>query len=400
MINVVGIGEDGLDGLSPIARKVVEDAEVLVGGARHLSKVPDGVALRIDWKGGFEAAFDEIQKMDGKRVVILASGDPLNFGVGANVVRRFGAEAVTILPAPGAFSLAAARMGWPLAEVECLTVHGRALAAVNLHLAPGKRLLVLSWDGETPGKLAALLVARGFGPSQVTALGNMGGDETRRQASAETWRGERVDDLNTIAVECVAAKEAVPDAWSRVPGLPEDAYDHDGQITKREVRAVTLARLMPLAGQVLWDVGAGSGAIGIEWLRAEPNSDAFAVERDARRAAVIATNAARLGVPKLTIIEGEAPGILSAIETKPDAVFLGGGVSAPGLLEACWQALNPGGRLVANAVTIEAEQRLLAFQNEFGGDLVRLSISRAAPVGTRATFRPLKQVTQLAVIKK
>jgi precorrin-6Y C5,15-methyltransferase (decarboxylating) len=400
LLTVVGIGEDGLEGLSSAVRKVVEAAEVLVGGERHLSKVPDNDQVRLDWKDGFDAAFDAIEKMKDKRVVILASGDPMNFGVGANVVKRFGADAVNILPSPSAFSLAAARLGWPLAEVECLTVHGRALTALHLHLVPGKRLLVLSWDCETPANLAALLVARGFGPSPMVVLANMGGDETRLQATAETWDQDSVDDLNTIAVECVAGDNADAQTWSRVPGLPEDAYEHDGQITKREVRAVTLARLMPLAGQVLWDVGAGSGAIGIEWLRAEPQSAAFAFEREPERVAVIAANADRLGVPGLTIIEGEAPGIFSGFETKPDAVFLGGGVSVPGLLEACWQDLNPGGRLVANAVTIEAEQRLLAFQNEFGGDLVRLAVSRAAPIGTRTTFRPLKQVTQLAAVKK
>ena len=399
-LSVVGIGEDGLDGLAPAARALVDQADVLVGGARHLSKVPDGGQTRIDWKDGFDAAFDAIEKLSAKRVVVLASGDPMHFGVGTNVVRRFGADAVTIIPAPGAFSLAAARMGWPLADVECLTVHGRALAALHLHLVPGKRLLVLSRDGETPAKLADLLVARGFGPSNLTVLADMGGDETRLEASAEAWTVASVDALNTICVECVAANDAEAHTWSRVPGLAEDAYQHDGQITKREVRAVTLARLVPLPGQVLWDVGAGSGAIGIEWLRAEPQSEAFAVEREPERVANIAANAGNLGVPRLNIIEGEAPGVLYNIETKPDAVFLGGGVSVPGLLEACWQALNPGGRLVANAVTIEAEQRLLAFQKEFGGDLVRLAVSRAAPIGTGTTFRPLKQVTQLAAVKK
>ena len=399
-IAIVGIGEDGLDGLPPALRKLVEAADVLVGGERHLVKVPTDGRRRIDWSGGFEAVFDEIEKLDGQKIVVLASGDPLNFGVGVNVVRRFGIDAVSFFPAPGAFSLCAARMGWPLADTRCLTVHGRALAAVHLHLAPGQRLLILSWDGETPGKLAQLLTGRGFGPSKMTVLANMGGEETRADGIAEKWNKGASPDLNAVAVECVAGKDADAAAWTRVPGLPEEVFEHDGLITKREVRAATLARLMPLPGQALWDVGAGSGAIGIEWLRAEPAAMAWAVERDPARATVIARNAENLGVPELKIIEGEAPGALSDIETTPDAVFLGGGVSVSGLLGACWQALDPGGRLVANAVTIEAEQRLLAFQNEFGGDLTRLSISRAAPVGTRTTFRPFKQVTQLAAVKK
>ena len=401
-ITVVGIGEDGLDGLTPKARGLIDEAEVLVGGERHLSKVPLGGEQRIDWDGDFDAAFDKIEKMKDRRVVVLASGDPLHYGVGVNIVRRFGADQVNVIPAPGAFSLVAADLGWPLADVKCLTVHGRALKAVILYLTPGRRLLVLSWDGETPEKLAGLLTARGFGPSRITVLGNLGGDdETRTEGTAEKWTGETVPDLNTIAVECVAGDGA--DVLSRVPGLPDDAFEHDGLITKREVRAATLARLMPLPGQTLWDVGAGSGAVAIEWLRAEPSAKACAVERDPKRAAVIARNAANLGVPELKIVEGEAPGILSGIETVPDAVFVGGGVSVPGLLEACWDALSPGGRLVANGVTLEAEQRLLFFQNEFGGDLTRMAVSRAAPVGPVGrlqTFQPLKQVTQLVTIKK
>ena len=401
-ITVVGIGEDGLDGLAPKARGLIDEAEVLVGGERHLSKVPLGGEQRIDWDGDFDAAFDKIEKMKDRRVVVLASGDPLHYGVGANIVRRFGADQVNVIPAPGAFSLVAADLGWPLADVKCLTVHGRALEAVTLYLTPGRRLLVLSWDGETPEKLAGLLTARGFGPSRITVLGNLGGDdETRTEGTAEKWTGETVPDLNTIAVECVAGDGA--DILSRVPGLPDDAFEHDGLITKREVRAATLARLMPLPGQTLWDVGAGSGAVAIEWLRAEPSAKTFAVERDPKRAAVIARNAANLGVPELKIVEGEAPGILSGIETVPDAVFVGGGVSVPGLLEACWDALSPDGRLVANGVTLEAEQRLLFFQNEFGGDLTRMAVSRAAPVGPVGrlqTFQPLKQVTQLVTIKK
>ena len=401
-ITVVGIGEDGLDGLTPKARGLIDEAKVLVGGERHLSKVPVGGEQRIDWDGDFDAAFDKIEKMKDRRVVVLASGDPLHYGVGVNIVRRFGADQVNVIPAPGAFSLAAADLGWPLADVKCLTVHGRALEAVTLYLTPGRRLLVLSWDGETPEKLAGLLTARGFGPSRITVLGNLGGDdETRTEGTAEKWTGETVPDLNTIAVECVAGDGA--NVLSRVPGLPDDAFEHDGLITKREVRAVTLARLMPLPGQTLWDVGAGSGAVAIEWLRAEPSAKAFAVERDPKRAAVIARNAANLGVPELKIVEGEAPGILSGIETVPDAVFVGGGVSVPGLLEACWDALSLAGRLVANGVTLEAEQRLLFFQNEFGGDLPRMAVSRAAPVGPVGrlqTFQPLKQVTQLVTIKK
>lgn len=398
-ITVVGIGEDGLAGLAPVSRALVEKADVLAGGTRHLAKAPAGNAARIDWQNGLEAGIEAIATHQGKRVVVLASGDPLNFGIAANLVRRYGAEAVRVIPAASAFSLAAARMGWSIPDVECLTVHGRALETINLHLVPKRRLLVLSWDGRTPVALARLLAARGFGASPITVLEHMGGDkEVRIQARADEWARERCADLNTVAVECVAGSDAK--IFSRVPGLPEDAFEHDGQITKREVRAATLARLMPLPGQVLWDVGAGSGAIAIEWLRAERSAEAVAVERDPARAARIGRNARALGVPRLQVVEGTAPAALKGLRPTPDAVFVGGGVAEPGLLGACWKALRPGGRLVANTVTLEGEARLIEFRATHGGELARISVARAEPVGSLDAMRPLMDVLQLAVVKR
>ncbi|MBT3306700.1 MAG: precorrin-6y C5,15-methyltransferase (decarboxylating) subunit CbiE, partial [Alphaproteobacteria bacterium] len=240
-ITVIGIGEDGLDGLAPTTRALVAAANVLVGGERHLSKVPLGDEIRIDWSDGFDAALGEMESHAGKNVVVLASGDPLNFGVGATVVRRFGSDPVTFLPTAGAYSLAAARMGWSLPDTKCLTVHGRPLAAVNLHLVAGQRLLILSRDADTPTELAALLMARGFGPSAMTVLTNMGGEDPRQDGTAADWAHAPGADLNTIAVDCRAKDGVDRRAWSRAPGLPDDAFEHDGQITKREVRAVTLA---------------------------------------------------------------------------------------------------------------------------------------------------------------
>jgi len=397
-LTVVGIGEDGLDGLAPKVRRLVDAAEVLVGGDRHLSKAPASKALRIDWTDGFDSAFAEIAKHNGRRVVVLASGDPLNYGVGGHLIRRFGADQVNVIPTPGAFSLAAARMGWSLPDIDCFTVHGRPLAGANLHIQPDARLLILGEDGGTPRKLAALLTARGFGASRITVLAHLGGaDENRVDGVARDWTHARSADLSTIAVECLAGPGAK--VYSRAPGLPEDAFEHDGQITKREVRAATLARLMPLAGQVLWDVGAGSGAVAIEWLRAAPGTAAVALERDPARAARIERNAANLGVPQLKIVTGEAPAALTDLSPGPDAVFVGGGVAAPEILETCWRALKPGGRLVANAVTLEAEARLVAFQAEVGGELARVSVSRAQPVGRRSALQPLMAVTQLAATK-
>ena len=397
-ITVVGFGEDGFDGLSPTARAFIDGAEILVGGERHLAKVPPGKAERMSWGNGFAATLDEIAKLKGLRVTVLASGDPMDYGAGAAVARRFPASEMTVVPAPGAFSLACARMGWSRPDTETLTVHGRPLERLVYHLAPGARLLVFSQDGETPAGIAALLGAYGYGASLITVLEHLNGAEERRiEGVARDWAHPTCADLNTVAVECRAGPGAR--LLPRVPGLPDDAFEHDGQITKREVRAATLAALMPLPGQVLWDIGAGSGAIAIEWLRAERSAAAVAVERDSGRAAAIARNAAALGVPSLRIVEGVAPAALDGLEAPPDAIFVGGGVAEAGLLDACWEVLPAAGRLVANAVTVEGEARLLAVHGQFGGALTRIAVARAEPIGGHAAFRPFMTVTQYAAVK-
>ncbi|MCH7486862.1 MAG: precorrin-6y C5,15-methyltransferase (decarboxylating) subunit CbiE, partial [Proteobacteria bacterium] len=314
-ITVVGMGEEGMESLGPAARAAVETADVLAGGERHLAKVPGTGAERLTWGAGFPAALDRIAELRGKRVVVLSSGDPMFFGVGAMLGERFGADAVCVLPVPGAFSLAAARLCWPLADTETLTVHGRPVQAIALHFAPGARLLILSRDGDSPGRIAETLRDHGFGPSPMTVFENMGGaGEARTEGTAGDWPHPRSADLNTVAVECRAGDNAT--AWSRAPGLPEDAFEHDGQITKREVRAATLAALAPLPGQMLWDVGAGSGAVAIEWLRTGVSLRAVAVERDPGRCAAIARNAAALGVPGLRLLEGTAPQALDGLEPR------------------------------------------------------------------------------------
>jgi precorrin-6Y C5,15-methyltransferase (decarboxylating) len=397
-ITVIGFGEDGLEALSPVARALIDGAEVLVGGERHLAKVPPGDAQRMSWGSGFAATLDEIAKLKGRRVTVLASGDPMDYGAGTALARRFPTSEMTVVPAPGAFSLACARMAWSRPDVETLTVHGRPLEKLLYHVAPGTRLLVLSQDGDTPAGIAALLSANGYGPSPMTVLEHLNGTEEKRlEGIAEDWSHPRCADLNTVAVECRAGPGAR--LLSRVPGLPDDAFEHDGQITKREVRAATLAALVPLPSQMLWDIGAGSGAVAIEWLRAERSAGAVAIERDPARAVVIARNAAALGVPGLRVVEGVAPAALDGLDGPPDAVFVGGGVAEAGLLEAGWEALPAGGRLVANAVTLEGEARLLDAHGQFGGTLTRIAVARAEPIGGRAAFRPLMTVTQFAVVK-
>jgi precorrin-6B C5,15-methyltransferase / cobalt-precorrin-6B C5,C15-methyltransferase len=399
-LSVIGLGEDGLEGLSPPARTLVENAETLVGGARHLAlaaEAADNAAEQLTWESPLGRTVEAIAAREGRRVAVLATGDPMHFGIGVTLARRFGMDAVTVIPAPGAFSLACARLGWPLAEAACITLHGRPLDLLTLHLAPEARILALSEDGATPAKLAARLVELGYGPSAMTVLAHLGGPKERRwNGTAEAWAARDLPDLNTVAISCRAAPGAR--VLSRAPGLPDEAYRHDGQLTKREVRAATLAALCPLPGQRLWDVGAGSGSIAIEWLRAAPGTHAVAIERRADRVANIAHNAEALGVPGLEIVTGAAPDCLDGLAV-PDAVFIGGGLSSPGLGRSCWQGLAPGGRLVANAVTLEGEAALHDLRKETGGAMTRIAIGRATAVGPYESWRPLMPVTQLAAEK-
>lgn len=396
-ITVVGIGEEGLAALAPAARAAVAAAEVLVGGARHLALVPASGAERLAWRTPLKDTMADIAQRRGKRVVVLASGDPMWFGVGVTLARHFRPEEMRVLPAPGAFSLAAARLGWSLADTATITLHGRRPEILHAQVAPGRRILILSEDGATPAQVAALLVARGYGASPIVVLEHLGGaDEKRIEATAAAWTQARTAALNTVAVTCVAEAGAVVAASA--PGLPDELFRHDGQITKREVRAATLAALVPLPGQLLWDIGAGCGSVAIEWMRAAAGAAAIAVERDAERCRYIERNAGFLGVPQLKLVRGEAPGALEALPA-PDAVFLGGGIGAPGLADRCWNCLRPGGRMVANAVTVEGEAALATLRARYGGGLVRIAVSRAEPVGTRLGWRTLMPVTQWAASK-
>ena len=396
-LTIIGIGEDGLSGLSPAARALVDTAEILVGGARHLAMVPPGPAGRLAWQRPFGDSVAAIARARGRRVTVLASGDPMWYGVGAVLARHFPREEMTILPQPGAFSLAAARLGWALADCALVSLHGRPLDGLRLHLAPSRRVLVLSEDGTTPAAVARLLTELGWGPSILTVLTHLGGARERvASMAAEEWGADEVARLNTIALECRAAPDARP--LSRLAGLPDDSFEHDGQLTKREIRAATLASLAPLWGETLWDVGAGCGSIAIEWLRAVGSGAAVAIERDPARAAMIARNAAALGVPQLNIVAGEAPQALDGL-ARPDGIFVGGGVAEPGLLQALWAALRPGGRLVANIVSIEGERVALDWQVRRGGALNRIAVSRAEPLGGHHAWRPLLTVTQLLSVK-
>ncbi|MFZ0693437.1 MAG: precorrin-6y C5,15-methyltransferase (decarboxylating) subunit CbiE, partial [Alphaproteobacteria bacterium] len=376
-LSVLGVGEDGLDSLPAAARALIDSAEVVIGQLRHLELLKNGDAERLTWASPLSCSLEAIAERRGRRVVVLATGDPMFYGIGATLARRFTSDEMTVIPGVGAFGLVCARMSWPAADVEAVTLHGRPLALLNLHMLPGARLVILSEDGETPRKVAEALTGAGFDESTITVFEHLGGPTERRiDGTARNWPADAIADLNTMAVDCRAGPDAI--IRPRVPGLPDEAFENDGQLTKREVRAVTLAALGPVPRALLWDVGAGSGSIGIEWLRAEKTAQAIAVERDPARAARIARNALMLGVPRLEITVGEAPQALNNLP-RPQAVFIGGGTSNPDILEAAFRALLAGGTFVANAVTVEGGTALLAFRERFGGELKRISISRLEP---------------------
>ncbi len=395
-LHIVGIGEDGLAGLTPATRAVVEAAEVIIGAERHQS-LTDGIsALRITWPRPFDALISTLRDLRGQRVVVLATGDPLWFSVGARIGREIDPAEITYHPQVGAFQLAAARMGWSMADLETLTVHGRPVEQMIAFIQPDARLLILTTGAETPGQIARFLTERGFGDSRMTVLAHMGGpDEARFDGIARDWH-HRVPAFNTLAVECIAAPDAA--LIPRVPGLDDALFQHDGTMTKREVRAVTLARLMPMRGALLWDIGAGCGSVAVEWMRAARYARAIGIEPRAGRRAMAAANALALGVPRLQLVAGRVPEALAGLQA-PDAVFIGGGLSRE-TFDAAWQALKPLGRLVANAVTLQSAGLLARLQGEFGGDLVELRITRAEPLGPATGWRPLRPVTQWSLVKR
>lgn len=398
-VSVVGIGADGWAGLGQTARSLVAAAEVLLGSARQLDYVPAEIrAQRVPWPSPMRPAVPAlVAEHSGRRLCVLASGDPMFYGVGATLVDLLSPAGVQIVPHHSSASLACARLGWPAQDVEVLSAVARPLERVRALVSPGRRILVLSSGTDTPAALAALLTEAGYGGSRLAVLSQLGGPEERMHAGrAEAWESPSVDALNLVAVVCEAGPKAA--LLGRGAGLPDEAYDSDGQLTKREVRAVTLARLVPMPGQLLWDVGGGAGSIGIEWMRADRSARAIAIEERPDRAERIATNATALGVPDLRVVTGPAPGALADLPA-PDAVFVGGGAGDDGVLDACWAALGPGGRLVVNAVTLETEAVLVARAAEFGGDLVRLAVSRAIPIGRYTGWRAQHPVTQWAVTK-
>lgn len=394
---VVGIGEDGIDGLTPAARRLVAQAAFVVGGKRHLALAGSLKAETLAWPSPIENALDVIEAHRGRPVCVLASGDPFYFGVGAMLMRRFAADEMICVPAPSAFALAAARLGWSEQECALLSLRGRPLEAIIPHLHDGARILALSWDDATPAKLAALLTARGMGRSKLTVLEAMGGlSERIRTTEAQMFALDNVAALNTIALEVVADRSAR--VLPRAGGLPDEWFEHDGQITKREIRAMTLSQLAPRRGELLWDVGSGSGSVAIEWMLADPANAAVAIELRHDRAARIARNALGFGAPGLSVVTGEAPRVFADLP-KPDAIFIGGSASAPGMIERAFDALGPGGRLVVNAVTLETQAASVDWRARFGGELAQIAVAHAEPLGRYSGWRAAAPIVQWRLVK-
>lgn len=395
-LSIVGIGEDGLEGISTTGRRLISDADLVMGGARQLALAGSLIKTAMPWPSPLLSAVPQILAMRGRPVCVLATGDPFSYGIGATLAQHVAAEEMLCLPAPSAFSLAAARLAWPLQATTCLSVHGRPLELLIPHLQPGARILALSWDARTPREAAHLLDARGMGASRLTVLERMGGaaERVRSHLASEADFAE-IDALNTLAIEVIAGPGARIVPLSQ--GLDDGLFEHTGQITKREIRAVTLSALAPRRGELLWDIGAGSGSVGIEWMLAHPENRTIAIEPRADRAALCARNAAALGVPDLRVIAGAAPEALAGLP-QPHAVFIGGGADDP-VLDAAIAALPANGRLVVNAVTLETEARLVARHAVHGGSLTRIDIARADALGGLTAWRPAMPVTQWSWVK-
>ncbi len=391
-MTIIGLGEDGLKGLAPASHKALEAAEIIIGPPRHLDLIGPQRCETRAWPAPFADGIAPLLALRGRQVVVLASGDPFWFGAGGTLARHLAPGEWRSLPGPSTFSLAANRLGWSLETVACLGLHAGPLTRLRRHLAPGARCLVLVRDGAAVQDLAAYLAEQGFGGSSLVVLEALGGPRERvTQAAADQLADHAFQHPVCVAVEVAGDGAVLPLAIGR----PDAWFETDGQITKAPVRAITLSALAPQAGALLWDIGGGSGSISIEWLLAHPSTQAVCVEPRADRADRIARNASRLGVDRLSVITGAAPAALED-QPKPQAVFIGGGLS-PALLDWLEAHLDPGTRLVANAVTLESEALLLQAQQRRGGDLIQLELSRAEPLGSKRGWKASYPIVQWSV---
>jgi len=394
-LHVIGVGDDGLTSLSPEARAALETAEVVIGSKRLFARLPDLKGEKVVWPSPLSGVAEVIRAHAGKRIAVIATGDPLWYSIGSLIAKSVAAADLRFHPQLSSFQLAASRMHWALQEVACETIHGRPVERISPLLGDGQHLLLLGKNAGSPKEVAAFLRDNGFGASDISVLAHLGGgEESRIDGSAENWDRE-VPAFHVVAVTCRAS--GAPQPCGRVPGLANGQYEHDGQITKREVRAVTLAMLRPMPGELLWDIGCGAGSIAIEWVRGAPGARAVGIDRDGGRLALARENAKRLGGFGIDWIEGEAADILSC-EEDPHAVFFGGGLDQD-LIEQAWARLRPHGRMVCNAVTQESELVLAACHEQFGGEMRRIAVQTLDAVGRRHAWRPLMPVTQWSCVK-
>ncbi len=401
-IDVVGIGADGWSGLTEPARAMVSAADVVFGSSRQLQSLPIPARKQKIWpKPLLPNLRSSIEGVGDARICVLGSGDPMFHGIGVTLVREFGPALLHVIPAPSSLSLACARLGWPVhttTTVSLVTGPGSTLLPA---LSAGANVLVLSRDRFTPEQVSAVLRDNGFGGSTMTVLEQLGGPAERSiSATADQWAAPAGDSLNVVAIECVLVPSRIRS--TRVPGLPDSLYAGDGQLTKTEVRALTLSALAPAPGELLWDVGGGSGSIAIEWMRTDSRCRAVIFETNEHRRTQIETNASALGVPGV-VIRGRAPdgfAVDGAPDAAlPDAIFIGGGLTEDSMIDACWDVLGSGGRLVANAVTAESEALLLSSVARFGGALRKFQIYRGEPLGSFTSWRPHLPVAQWIAVK-
>ena len=391
-LTIIGIGEDGAQGLSDAARAALEHARVIMGAPRHLALLPPLRAEQLNWPVPFEDGVQALLARRGEPTLMLASGDPFWFGAGTSVTRHLRPDEWVSQPAPSSFSLAASRLGWALQDVTCHGLHAAPLDRLRPMLAPGRRALVLLRDGAAVQELAAYLAEAGFGASMLHIMEALGGPRERlRQAQADRFAFNDIAHPVAVGVEVAGDGEIM----SCASGLADSWFDHDGQISKRPARALTLSALAPRPGETLWDIGAGSGSIAIEWLLSHPSTQAFAFEADPVRAARAKANARRLGVDRLMLVEGRAPAVLEG-RVRPDAIFIGGGLS-DALMEAIIALPGEPMRLVANAVTLESEALLARWHERLGGELLRIEMASAAPIGTRRGWKAAYPLVQWTV---
>ncbi|MEX0281446.1 MAG: precorrin-6y C5,15-methyltransferase (decarboxylating) subunit CbiE [Arenibacterium sp.] len=389
-LTIVGLGEDAPEGLLPASRKALVEAEFIMGPPRHLGLLPEVQAQLIEWPVPFAHGISDLLEMRGKRVVMLASGDPFWFGAGTSVTRHLAPEEWIAYPGVSTFSLAASELGWALERTGCFGLHAAPLERLRPALQPEARLIILLRDGAAVSALATHLVEAGFADTELTVLEALGGPRKRRT----TFSAHSVPETDFKHPLCVAAiiRGSTEAALPLASGRGDHWFDSDGTMTKRPVRAVTLSALAPRAGEHLWDIGGGSGSIAIEWLLSNDSLSATSIEPRDSRVATIKENARRLGVDRLQVMHGSAPDVLDTLK-RPDVVFIGGGLSK-GLLDWLTDKLEPGTRLVVNAVTLESEQLLMGARARLGGDLLRLEISTAEPLGSKTGWKASYPILQ------